>query len=76
MISLLITIFGCSGCAAEQNWNNTKRIESSPQYKDGKFVNYQEQYFDFSVFEAYKTLKAIYFTEQPKSIPETSLPVK
>ena len=65
-----------AGCTAAQNLDNMERIENSPQYKDGKFVNVKEFHFKFSITEAYKGLKGIYFTEQPGSIPKSSLPIK
>lgn len=65
-----------TGCTAAHNWDNMKRIENSPQYKDGKFTNVKEHHFEFSITEMYKGLKGIYFTEQPGSIPKSPLPIK
>lgn len=65
-----------TGCSAKNNLDMTERIEKSPQYKDGKFVNKTVRKFDFSISAMYDVLKGIYFTEQEGSIPKEPLPIK
>ncbi|WP_071627823.1 MBL fold metallo-hydrolase [Poseidonibacter lekithochrous] len=77
ILKIVLIAGGISGCLAKDNLAIKERIESSPQYKEGKFVNKKEMPdFEFSISEMYQGLKGIYFTEQPGSIPKELLPIK